>query len=205
MRFIAYQHDGAAQLGAVKGERVFGASSTNRPSADLAALLSAGDEALSDEYERLLKGPELSPENLVYLPPLPRPEKIICVGLNYRDHAAESGFQPPTYPALFGRFSSSLIGHLAPIVRPIVSNDLDYEGELVAIMGKAGRHIPRERALEYVAGYSIFNDASIRDYQFKSAQWTIGKNFDDTGAFDLFSLLPTNSHLARQACASQRA
>ena len=113
----------------------------------------------------------------------PFPEKIICFGLNYREHASESGFEAPTYPALFGRFPSSLIGHNAPIVRPDVSDQLDYEGELVAIIGKPGRNIPVERALEHVAGYSIFNDASIRDYQFKSAQWTIGKNFDSTGAF----------------------
>ena len=103
--------------------------------------------------------------------------------MNYKDHAAESGFEAPKYPALFGRFPSSLIGHGAPIVRPRVSDQLDYEGELVAIIGKPGRNIPKERALEHVAGYSIFNDASIRDYQFKSAQWMIGKNFDSTGAF----------------------
>jgi 2-keto-4-pentenoate hydratase/2-oxohepta-3-ene-1,7-dioic acid hydratase in catechol pathway len=108
---------------------------------------------------------------------------VICVGLNYRDHSAESGFKQPDYPTLFSRFNSSLIAHGAPIVRPLVSTQLDYEGELVAVIGKGGRHIPRESALDHVIGYSIFNDASIRDYQFKSPQWTVGKNFDDTGAF----------------------
>ena len=117
------------------------------------------------------------------LPPLRSPEKIICVGLNYREHSAESGFKQPDYPTLFGRFNSTLIGNGAPIVRPRVSAQLDYEGELVAIIGKTGRSIPIADALQYVIGYSIFNDASIRDYQFKSPQWTMGKNFDHTGAF----------------------
>jgi acylpyruvate hydrolase len=115
------------------------------------------------------------------LPPLRVPEKIICVG--YREHSAESGFKQPDYPTLFSRFNSTLIGDGAPIVRPRVSVQLDYEGELVAVIGRAGRNISVADALQHVVGYSIFNDASIRDYQFKSPQWTIGKNFDDTGPF----------------------
>ena len=183
MRFIAYRHKGTVSLGAVQRERIFGGATSGSPVADLASLVAEGKDALNNEFRRLLQGEEVNPEEIEYLPPFGQPEKIICAGLNYRDHAAESGFEAPTYPALFGRFSSSLIGHLAPIIRPTVSNALDYEGELVAIIGKAGRNIPKERALEHVAGYSVFNDASIRDYQFKSAQWTIGKNFDSTGAF----------------------
>ena len=170
-------------MGALKGESLFGAKAGSASAADLQALIAAGPEAMQEAYNRLLKGEGIDPSEIEYLPPLPFPEKIICVGLNYKDHAAESGFEAPKYPALFGRFPSSLIGHGAPIVRPRVSDQLDYEGELVAVIGKPGRNIPKERALEYVAGYSIFNDASIRDYQFKSAQWTIGKNFDSTGAF----------------------
>ncbi len=113
----------------------------------------------------------------------PHPPKIVCIGLNYADHSAESGFEVPNYPTVFGRFASSLIGHGAPIVRPRVSEQLDYEGEFVAVIGRGGRDIPKARALEHVAAYSLFNDASIRDYQFKAPQWTVGKNFDDTGAF----------------------
>ena len=150
---------------------------------DLTSLLNAGDDALAAAYRDMLAGEELDPTGIEYLPPFATPEKIICVGLNYKDHAAESGFQAPSYPALFSRFASSLVGHQAPIIRPNVSDQLDYEGEVVAVIGKAGRDIPVERALEHVAGYSIFNDASVRDYQFLSAQWTIGKNFDGTGAF----------------------
>jgi 2-keto-4-pentenoate hydratase/2-oxohepta-3-ene-1,7-dioic acid hydratase in catechol pathway len=150
---------------------------------DLSDLLAAGPSVMRQAYNALIQGKEIDPAGIEFLPPLPSPEKIVCVGLNYKDHAAESGFEAPPYPALFGRFPSSLIGHRQPIVRPRVSDQLDYEGELVAIIGKPGRNIPRERALEHVAGYSIFNDASIRDFQFKSAQWMIGKNFDSTGAF----------------------
>jgi acylpyruvate hydrolase len=117
------------------------------------------------------------------LPPLANPEKIICVGLNYRDHSAESGFKQPDFPTLFGRFNSSLIGHGAPLLRPPQSEQFDYEGELVAVIGKTARDVSEENALDHVMGYSIFNDGSLRDYQFKAPQWTPGKNFDDTGAF----------------------
>ena len=184
MKFVLYSQESQVALGAMKGSRLFGLRTGNATiPADLTMLVTQGNSALQHAYAALLTGEEIDPAEIQFLPPFPRPEKILCVGLNYRDHATESGFEQPSYPALFGRFASSLIGHGQPIVRPNVSNDLDYEGELVAIIGKPGRNIPIEHALEHVAGYSIFNDASIRDYQFKSAQWTIGKNFDDTGAF----------------------
>lgn len=181
MRFIRFLQNGRAKLGVlINGTLMTAASEQDR---DLTALLACGTEAMQETHERLANGEAVDEVTVQYLPPFSAPEKIICVGLNYRDHAEESGFQAPSYPALFSRFASSLIGHRAPIVRPSVSKDLDYEGEMVAIIGKPGRKIPRERALEHVAGYSIFNDASIRDFQFKSAQWMIGKNFDGTGAF----------------------
>ena len=183
MKFVAYRREGKVALGALQGERLFGPKPGSTQPLELQALVAAGTDALRNAYDRLMGGEEVDPSGIEYLPPFPFPEKIICVGLNYKDHAAESGFAVPTYPALFGRFPSSLIGHGAPIVRPSVSEQLDYEGELVAIIGKPGRNIPKESALEHVAGYSIFNDASIRDYQFKSAQWMVGKNFDSTGAF----------------------
>ncbi len=183
MRFVLYRRNGVVALGALKKSVLFGAKTASAVQPDLQALLAAGPELMQETYSRLLQGEEIDASTIEYLPPLPRPEKIICFGLNYKDHASESGFEAPTYPALFGRFPSSLIGHGAPIVRPRVSEQLDYEGELVAIIGKPGRNIPVSRALEHVAGYSIFNDASVRDYQFKSTQWMIGKNFDSTGAF----------------------
>lgn len=152
----------------------------------LSGLISEGSGALREAGLRLAKAPAIDPATIEWLPPLPAPGKIICVGLNYVDHSIESGFVPPTYPTIFVRFSSSLIGHGAPIRRPAASVQLDYEGEMVAVIGKAGRHIGRAHALDHVVGYSVFNDASIRDFQTKSPQWTVGKNFDDTGPFGPF-------------------
>jgi acylpyruvate hydrolase len=116
-----------------------------------------------------------------FLPVIARPGKMICIGLNYADHAREGGFAVPEYPALFLRVSSSLLGNGEPIIRPRASEALDYEAELAVVIGRRGRHVALDRALEHVAGYTIFNDASLRDYQRRTAQWTPGKNFDATG------------------------
>ena len=120
---------------------------------------------------------------LRFLPPLARPRKIICVGLNYRDHAEESNVQPPSHPEIFLRVTSSLVGHDATFDTTPLSDNLDYEAELVAIIGRTGKDIAPEDALNHVAAYSIFNDITLRDYQFRTSQWIIGKNFDGTGAF----------------------
>jgi acylpyruvate hydrolase len=149
----------------------------------LDVLIRKGRAALDGAIAVLQKGPAIDLDQVTLLPPLSAPGKIICVGLNYVDHSIESGFVVPNYPTIFARFSSSLIGAGTPIIRPAVSTQLDYEGEMVAIIGKGGRHIAEDDALDHVIGYSIFNEASIRDYQTKSPQWTIGKNFDSTGAF----------------------
>jgi acylpyruvate hydrolase len=149
----------------------------------LLELLREGPDALKNAERMLTAAPEIDPAEITFLPVLPAPEKIICVGLNYRDHSAESGFKQPDYPTLFPRFASSLVGHGAAIVRPLASDTLDFEGEIAAIVGKGGRHIPRATALNHIAGYTLFNDASVREYQFKAPQWTVGKNFDGTGPF----------------------
>lgn len=159
----------------------------------LEALIARGPAALVAVGERLAQtGKPFEADAVTWLPPLAAPGKIVCVGLNYADHAVESGFTPPAYPALFARFASTLIGHRAPLIVPRVSTQLDYEGELVAVIGRGGRHIPEARALDHVIGYAIFNDASVRDYQRKTTQWLAGKNFDATGAFGPFF---TPSHL----------
>ena len=176
MRFVSYVKGSVAGLAVQRdGEwRDLGA-------VDLLDLIRSGKIADAKALE--LGGP-VDIDDLELLPPLPRPPKILCVGLNYVDHAAESPYkEAPSYPAFFPRFATSLIGHGQPIIRPTVSEELDFEGELVAVVGKGGRHIDKKDALDHVAGYSIFNEGSIRDYQFKTPQWTVGKNFDDTGAF----------------------
>lgn len=146
-------------------------------------LLNAGADALQAAHRRLREARVVDQLKIRYLPPLERPGKIVCVGLNYADHTKESPYEQPSYPTFFPRFASTLIGHGAAIIRPQVSEQLDFEGELAVVIGTGGRHIARAHALEHVAGYTIFNEASVRDYQFKSPQWTIGKNFDATGAF----------------------
>src|SRR5579859_1036954 len=115
------------------------------------------------------------------LPPVPAPGKILCVGRNYAEHAREGGGEPPTIPIYFGRFPHSLLGPGEPYVLPAVSHEVDYEGELAAVIGRRGHDIPESRALEYVAGYTLFNDISIRDFQRRTTQWMIGKNFDRSG------------------------
>ena len=149
----------------------------------LESLIASGSESLRAAYQTLRQGMAVDPGAVDVLPPLSTPGKIICVGLNYADHSAESGFKQPDYPTLFGRFTSSMIGHGAAMIRPAASEQLDYEGEVVAVIGRRGRHIPKASALGHVAGYTICNEGSVRDYQFKSPQWTMGKNFDGTGAF----------------------
>ena len=114
-------------------------------------------------------------------PPVPAPPKILCVGRNYAEHAREGGGAPPEIPIYFGRFPHSLLGPGEPFVLPAASEQVDFEGELAAVIGRRGRDIPESRALDYVAGYTVFNDISIRDYQRRTTQWMIGKNFDRSG------------------------
>jgi acylpyruvate hydrolase len=115
------------------------------------------------------------------LPAVPRPGKIVCLGLNYADHAAEGGHKKPEYPSFFLRVPSSLAAHGEALLRPRVSDRFDFEAELAVIIGRHGRHLTGQNALDVVAGYTCFNDGSLRDYQRKTTQWTIGKNFDRTG------------------------
>ena len=124
------------------------------------------------------------------LPPVPKPPKIICVGLNYDDHLEESGLKKPVYPEIFARFATSLIAHREPIRRPPESSTLDYEAELAVVIGRGGRRIQPDRTLDHVAGYSLINDATIRDFQLRTPQWTMGKNFDATGAFGPWLVTP---------------
>jgi 2-keto-4-pentenoate hydratase/2-oxohepta-3-ene-1,7-dioic acid hydratase in catechol pathway len=129
-------------------------------------------------------------KEITFKAPIERPGKIVCMGLNYADHAKEGGNARPEYPSFFMRGPSSLTAHLSPIIRPKVSDKLDYEAELAFVVGKKARNLTQENALDCVAGYSIFNDGSIRDYQRKTTQWTIGKNFDQTGAFGPWLVTP---------------
>jgi acylpyruvate hydrolase len=184
MRFMRFMLNGQEGLAIQRGGSLLGllANDENFPGT-LDELVARGPEALSQAAVVLRNGKSISENDIQYLPPFTQPKKILCVGLNYRDHTAESGYQQPRYPTIFARFTSSLIAHRDDIIRPASSETLDYEGELVAVIGRGGAKIAEENALEHVAGYSIFNDGSVREYQHFTPQWTIGKNFDSTGAF----------------------
>jgi 2-keto-4-pentenoate hydratase/2-oxohepta-3-ene-1,7-dioic acid hydratase in catechol pathway len=120
-------------------------------------------------------------DQIAYLSPVLRPSKVLCLGLNYRDHAVEAHMAVPDYPILFHKVAGSLTGHNQPIVVPKISDRIDYEGELAVIIGRRGKYIPEEEALEYVAGYTNANDVSARDLQFRTSQWTSGKMLDSFG------------------------
>jgi acylpyruvate hydrolase len=153
-------------------------------------------ELITQGADLLRTGKDLLPMHSIdlnavrILPPVPRPPKILCVGLNYDDHLEESGLKKPLYPEIFARFTTSLIAHGEPIRQPPESSALDYEAEIAVVIGKGGRRINRGRALDHVAGYSLFNDATIRDFQLRTPQWTMGKNFDATGAFGPWLVTP---------------
>ena len=148
---------------------------------DLRALLAG--TGLEDAKAALPVAPVLSVHEIKLLPVIPNPDKIICVGLNYETHRKETGRPVEKHPSIFVRFASSQIGDGDPILIPRVSSALDYEGELALVIGRPGRYIKAENALDHVAGYACYNDGSIRDWQRHSHQFTPGKNFSGTGAF----------------------
>ena len=138
--------------------------------------------------------------DITLLPVIPAPARIICVGLNYRAHLAETGRPDTERPTIFLRLASSQIAHRAPMIRPSESDKLDYEGELAVIIGKGGRRIAEADALAHVAGYSCYNDGTIRDWQKHTSQWAPGKNFSGTGAFGPW-MIPAADLPPREQCA----
>ena len=187
MRLIAFDKNGTATMGARDGDSVVDLSiaAPDLPQ-DLTGIIKLGQAGLDKIAAAVSSAGDdarVSLDGIKYLPPSTNAGKLICLGLNYADHAAEGGHQKPEYPSFFLRTNSTLVAHGDPILRPVVSEQLDYEAEMVAIVGKQARHVKRADALDYIWGYSVFNEASIREYQRKTAQWTIGKNFDNTGGF----------------------
>jgi acylpyruvate hydrolase len=187
MKFLTFRAGNETRLGIVDGDTVI---DINRADpgipADIRAALLAGVDLTAAAARILAEGSaeRLPLAQLALAPVLPQPGKTICLGLNYYDHAAESGREKPVYPWFFLRASSSLLAHGEAAQRPSVSEKLDYEAEVAVIIGKnTGRHVKQENALDYVYGYTCFNDISVRDFQKRTPQWTIGKNFDKTGAF----------------------
>ena len=154
--------------------------------ASLQAFLSASDRWpawVRDLPARAASAVPIPMADIALLPCVPAPGKIICLGVNYVDHAKEGGNQIGDYPAIFLRCASSLLAHGAPLQVPKVSSKLDFEAELAVVIGRRARFVTEAEALDAVFGYACFNDATLRDYQRKTSQWSIGKNFDATGAF----------------------
>ncbi len=177
MKLLSFAAGGKDWFGAVRGESVV-ALNDKIGQPDLRSALAAGAMAKMREAAGAAK-PDFALEDIEFLPVIPRPDKILCAGVNYRAHAAEVGRDLPKQPSLFVRFTDTLVGHGGDLVRPNVSDNFDFEGELALVIGKGGRHIKAERALEHVAGYTCFIDGSVRDYQKFSV--TSGKNFPATG------------------------
>jgi len=190
MRIVHFETQGVLGIAADEGAGWHGLTQRDDefPGA-LPELVARGADLLRIG-KSLGKSPTIDLSAVRVLPPVPIPPKILCVGLNYDDHLAESGLKKPTYPEIFGRFATSLIAHQEAIRRPRESTQLDYEAELAVVIGTPGRRIARERALDHVAGYSLFNDASVRDFQLRTPQWTMGKNFDGTGSFGPWLVTP---------------
>ena len=190
MRIAHFETGGVSGIAADEGSGWHGLTQRDRGfPGTLPELIAQGADLLR-AGRSLGQSPAVDLNAVRLLPPVPKPPKILCVGLNYDDHLAESGLQKPVYPEIFGRFATSLIAHQQAIRRPRESTMLDYEAELAVVIGKPGRRIPRDRALDHVAGYSPFNDATIRDFQLRTPQWTMGKNFDATGAFGPWLVTP---------------
>ncbi len=185
MRFVTFRKGAGRTAGVEKDGRVIDLS-TAAPSLpnelkDIIALGSPGLEAAQDAVAKAPEEAQLPVSEVAFLAAVPNPSKVICLGLNFVDHAKEGGHDIPSYPALFMRGPGSLIGAGEPMVRPRCSEKFDYEAELMVVIGKRCRHVAEEDALGVIFGYTAFNDGSIRDYQRKSPQWTAGKNFDGTG------------------------
>jgi 2-keto-4-pentenoate hydratase/2-oxohepta-3-ene-1,7-dioic acid hydratase in catechol pathway len=180
MRLVSYLSSEGPRTAAMRGQRYVDLPRAGLP-ASMRALLALGQEGLHRAARVVAEGPDVDPATIKkLLAPVPDPQKVICVGLNYADHAREGGATPPDEPVLFSKFSTALIGHGEAIVLPRVSQEVDFEAELVVVIGRGGRHIPRERVFEHVAGYCPGHDVSARDWQLRKPghQWLLGKTFD---------------------------
>lgn len=187
MKFATFSHDGQQSWGVVDGDEIIdvGAAMTGLPT--LRAAIAANQLAAAAAVTGAAR---YKCAAITWLPVIPEPGKIICVGLNYEDHRKETGRSEVGHPTIFSRFNNSQTGHLAPMVCPRISTMFDYEGELAIVIGTPGRHIARADAMTHIAGYACYNEGSVRDYQRHTHQYTPGKNFPDTGAFGPWMVTP---------------
>ncbi|MFJ4156270.1 fumarylacetoacetate hydrolase family protein [Pseudomonas sp. NPDC089752] len=183
MKIASFIHEGRTTYGVVDLNYAYDVGRIlGRKYPDLKALLSS-ETGLAELQELLPDAPGVPVRAAQWLPPIPNPDKVLCVGLNYAKHIEETGREVPKYPTLFTRFANAQVGHGEPLVKPTASDAFDFEGELAIVIGKGGRHISAANALDHVLGYSLFNDGSIRDWQRHTLQFTAGKNFVASGSF----------------------
>jgi acylpyruvate hydrolase len=188
MRYATYDYQGRRRVGRAEGDRLV----------PLVGITELGLDTPSEVLDAaaLLPDEAIDLSQVKLAPVVPNPDKIICVGLNYHAHVGESKRDLPTYPVLFNKFASSLIGAHDAIELPPESSQVDYEGELAVIIGRAGRRIARERALDHVLGYCTANDVTMRDYQYKTHQWLQGKAWDRSTPMGPYLVTPSEVELA---------
>lgn len=188
MRTIGFERDGATHFGVIEGDTVIDLQAVDaKAPADLAEWLRAGKGDLKPIAELAKRAPasaRLPMTGLKHTLPVARPGKILCLGFNYMDHVKEGRYagNVPKWPSLFFRMLASFVPHDAALIRPKASTHFDYECEMVAVVGKTARHLTMDNALDCIAGYSVANDGSVRDFQKHTSQWTMGKNFDKSGS-----------------------
>jgi len=182
MKLATFRVAGTTSFGLIEGDEALDVGALVRARfPDLKAAIAA--DALAELAALAPKAARHPLASIAFLPVIPNPDKILCVGLNYETHRKETGRSEVDHPTIFTRFANTQIGHRADIARPRVSTDLDFEGELALVIGKPGRHIARADAFAHVAGYACYNDVSVRDWQRHTSQFTPGKNFPGTGPF----------------------
>jgi 2-keto-4-pentenoate hydratase/2-oxohepta-3-ene-1,7-dioic acid hydratase in catechol pathway len=190
MKYLVGETTNGTAVYAVNGDNAVNLTAIDADiGADLTVLAAQADR-IESLAAQIAEAPVVPVASITPALPITTPGAIICVGLNYTDHIKEGGYDIPDYPALFMRSKASIMAAGKPLVRPTCSDKLDYEAELMLIVGKGGRHISEADALDHVFGYTVFNDGSVRDYQRKTHQWTPGKNFDNTGAIGPFVMTP---------------
>ncbi|WP_095152988.1 fumarylacetoacetate hydrolase family protein [Pseudomonas sp. Irchel s3b5] len=183
MKLASFIVQGRSSYGVVEGDQIIDLESL-KPTLGSDLKQAIGHNRLNElSAARLASLPRIPLAEVTFLPVIPNPGKVLCIGINYATHVRETGREMPTYPMIFTRFADSQAAHLQPIVRPTASHKLDFEGELAVVIGKAARHVKHADALDYVAGYACYNDGSVRDWQKHTIQFVPGKNFPNTGGF----------------------
>jgi len=182
MKLISYSRAGTAHFGAVVEAGVIELTSRVAGITDLASLLGSTEGLNQARAIVAAQQPDYDIADVKLAPVIPNPGKVVCVGINYVEHAEEAGRKIGQYPVIFQRYSETLIAHGEPLLRPKASTNFDFEAELAVVIGKGGAHIEAADAMQHVAGYTCFNDASVRDWQFHTHQYGMGKNFNATGA-----------------------